>query len=400
MTLQENPVIVAGCRTAFSQYGGVFRDVPATKLGASVIQNLLNKPGIDKSEVTKIIMGQCLPSVDENVPARQVVLESGLPDYVPSLTINRACCSSMTAVGLAYREILGDSSSLIIAGGMDNMSRVPIPIPDLRWGSRLGSLTIQDPLVLADPIRGKTAAEDAGTVAVHYGVTREMQDEWAYISQQRYQMAINKGAICDEIIEFEVTNKRNSVKFMVDEFPKPHTTLEKLAKLPTIYNSPTVTAGNAPGLDAGAVGLAITGRANLKRKGMTPLAEILSYTEIAGDPGDIATTPARAIIEALEKSNLSVKDLKLIEINEAFAAVPLTSTKILAETYGMDWEALKEITNVNGGAIAIGHPVGASGARIILTLALELKRRGGGYGAAAICGGLGQGDCILIKVDS
>jgi acetyl-CoA C-acetyltransferase len=399
MTLQEYPVIVEGCRTAFSQYGGSLRDVPATKLGAHVIQHLLNHSAVNENEVTKVIMGQCLPSVDENVPARQVVLESGLPPHVPSITINRACCSSMTAVGLAFREILADSSAFIIAGGMENMSRVPIPIPDLRWGNRLGHITIQDPLVLADPLRGKTAAEDAGTVAVQFGVNRQMQDEWAFLSQKRYEIAKNKSYFTDEIIPFELTNKRNSLEFMVDEFPKPHTSLEKLAKLPVIYNSPTVTAGNAPGLDAGAVALAITSRENSKRKGIDPLAEILSYIEIAGTPGDIATTPARAIIHALEKANLSIKDLKLIEINEAFAAVPLTSTKILAKNYSVDWEDLKEITNVNGGAIAIGHPVGASGARIILTLALELKRRGGGYGAAAICGGLGQGDCIIIRVD-
>jgi acetyl-CoA C-acetyltransferase len=345
-----------------------------------------------------VIMGHCIPSMDENVPARQVVIEADLPNHVPSLTINRACCSSMTAVGLAYSEVLADPNSLIIAGGMENMSRVPIPIPDLRWGSRLGNITIQDPLVLADPIRGKTAAEDAGATAVEHGIGRELQDEWAYASQQRYESAKKKGIFVEEIQGIEVVNKRKEVLFEEDEFPKPATTLEKLAKLSTIYNSSTVTPGNAPGLDAGAVALVVTSKSKIREMEMSPLAEIVTYTEICGDPGDIATTPARAIIQALEKAKLSFGDLKLLEINEAFAAVPLTSSKVLAETYGASWDEVKEKTNVNGGAIAIGHPVGASGARIILTLALELKRRGGGYGAAAICGGMGQGDCVIIKV--
>ncbi|MDQ0218105.1 acetyl-CoA C-acyltransferase [Peribacillus cavernae] len=398
MVNQENPIIVAGCRTAFGQYGGILRDVPATKLGASVIEQLIQTEKISRDDVSKVIMGHCIPSVDENVPARQVVIEANLPNHVPSLTINRACCSSMTAVGLAYSEILADPNSLIIAGGMENMSRVPIPIPDLRWGSRLGSITIQDPLVLADPIRGKTAAEDAGAIAVEHGIGRELQDEWAYVSQQRYESAKKRGIFAEEIQGIEVVNKRKEIMFLEDEFPKPATTLEKLSKLATIYNSPTVTAGNAPGLDAGAAALAITSMEKVRNKELSLLAEIVAYTEICGDSGDIATTPARAIIQALEKANLSFADLKLLEINEAFAAVPLTSTKVLAETYGTSWDLVKEITNVNGGAIAIGHPVGASGARIILTLALELKRRGGGYGAAAICGGMGQGDCVIIKV--
>jgi acetyl-CoA C-acetyltransferase len=242
-------------------------------------------------------------------------------------------------------------------------------------------------------------AKDAGDVAIEYGIDREMQDLWALRSQKRYQEAKKLKKFKDEMMVVEVQQgKGKSIIFDEDEFPKPDTTLEGLSKLPLIYNSPTVTAGNSPGLDAGAAALLFMKSTKAKELGLNPLASIISLQSMAMIPRRFAEAPAHAIKKALHKAGISLSAISLMEINEAFAAVPLVSTKILAEGDETKWEKLKEITNVNGGAIAIGHPVGASGARILMTLMYELRRRGGGFGVASICGGLCQADAAVIKV--
>jgi len=243
-------------------------------------------------------------------------------------------------------------------------------------------------------------AVDAGEVALQNGITREMQDEWALGSQQKYQAALAQGKFADELMSVEIPQKKGpAIVLEKDENPKPNTTLEALARLKTVYGSPTVTAGNAPGLDAGASAIIVMKRARAEELGLKPLATILSVTSVALEPEKIAEAPAPAIKKALQKAGVSLEGIGLIEINEAFAAMPLVATRILSEGDEAKWQELLSKTNVNGGAVAIGHPVGASGARILMALMYELRRRGGGLGVCAICGGLAQGDAAVIKVD-
>lgn len=262
------------------------------------------------------------------------------------------------------------------------------------------------PLLVQDYLNPITYREysplgrDAGEIAIEHGISREEQDQWALGSQQKWVAADKAGRFADELMPVEVPQRRGDpVIFERDEFPKPKTTLEGLAKLKTIYGSPTVTAGNAPGLDAGAAAVIIMRRAKAEEMGITPLATVVSVASGASEPRTMAELPAKVIKKALDRARLTIDDMKVVEINEAFAAVTLVSTKMLADHDDAKWHALLERTNPNGGAIAIGHPVGASGARILMTLMYELRRRGGGYGVCGICGGLAQGDSVVIKVD-
>lgn len=280
------------------------------------------------------------------------------------------------------------------------MSNTPVVINGHRWGTGLGLPVMIDHL---NPIQyhGFSAlAKDAGEVAVSLGITREIQDQWSVDSQQKYQKAFTAGRFKDEIMPIEVSLGRGkTVMFEDDEFPKASTTMEGLAKLKPIYGSPTVTAGNAPGLDSGASALVIMKREKAEKLGLKPLATVLAVSSAAGTPWEMAKVPAFATQKALKQAGVSLEQVDLIEINEAFAAVPLVSTKILADLDEQKWQKLLDKTNVNGGAIAIGHPVGASGARILMTMMYELRRRGGGIGACSICGGLSQGDAAIIKVN-
>ncbi len=289
-----------------------------------------------------------------------------------------------------------------MAVGAENMSNTPVVVNGHRWGTRLGKPTMVDHLNPIMYVGFNSIAVDAGEVALEHGVSREMQDEWAYNSQMKYQAAKKTGKfkIGEELTTVTIPQRKGEdLLFEEDEFPKPHTTLEKLATLKTVYESPTVTAGNSPGLDAGAAALIITKRSTAESLGLAPLGIILSVGSAAREPHLMAEVPAYAIQQSLDRADLTVDNLDLIEINEAFAAVPLVSTKILANDDPTKWKTIKAMTNPNGGAIAIGHPVGASGARILMTAMYELRRRGGGVGAVGICGGLAQGDAAVIKVD-
>jgi acetyl-CoA C-acetyltransferase len=295
-----------------------------------------------------------------------------------------------------------EEASIVMSVGAENMSNTPVVLNGHRWGTRLEKPTMVDHLNPIMYVGFNSIAQDAGEVALEHGINREMQDEWAYNSQMMYQLAKRAGKykIGEELTPVTIPQKKGEdLIFQEDEFPKPDTTLEGLAKLKTVYGSPTVTAGNSPGLDAGAAALIITKRSTAASHGLSPLAIILSVGSAARKPRLMAEVPAYAIQQALDRAGLSVEDLNLIEINEAFAAVPLVSTKILANNDLKKWETIKAMTNPNGGAIAIGHPVGASGARILMTAIYELRRRGGGVGAVGICGGLAQGDSAVIKVD-
>jgi len=399
-------VIVEGVRTPFSPFGGPLRDIPSIELGACVMKEIMNRSGLKGNQIDEIFYGMTLmaeAALYNNVCARQAALLAGLPPEQVSLTIDRACCSSMTSAILAFRTIKSGEGDVIMAVGAENMSHCPqIGPPELRWGQRLGPIVFRDCIAPIGHPNFPPEAVNAGEVAVQYGIGREEQDEWAYRSQMRYQQAKKtaKFKIGEELTPVEVPQKKGpSLIFNEDAFPKPETTLEKLARLNTIYGSPTVTPGNAPGLDTGASALLIMSGEKAREFNLKPLTRLIATASVCTEPTMLAINPGYAIKKVLSKAGMTVDEVDLFEINEAFAAVPLVSSKILGDGDEAKTKKIRERLNVNGGAIAIGHPVGASGARIIMTLMYELRRQGGGYGVAAICGGLSQGDAVLIKVE-
>ena len=372
-----------------------------------VVKEALARIDLDPEEVDELYYGTCIPAEYApylNVPARQITLLAGLPADNISVTIDRACCSSMTAIRFGYRAIRAGEADVVVACGAENMGNACylIEAKYARWGARLGHIKTEDVLFeLGYAKKGfNPVALDSGDVALEYGVSREDQDRWGLRSQERWAKAYEEGKfkIGEELMSIEIPQKKGDpILFDKDEHPR-QTTMEKLATLQPIYGSPTVTAGNAPGMNAGGSAVIIMSRKKASEMGVKPLATIQAMDWAAGEPKYMATLPARAIGKVLSRVDRGIDDMDLIEINEAFAAVTLVSLKILA---GMDenkWKVLQDKTNVNGGAIAIGHPVGASGARITMTLMYELMRRGGGLGVAAICGGLGQGESLVLEV--
>ena len=301
---------------------------------------------------------------------------------------------------MGLRAIRNGELKIAMAVGSDNMPRAPHLAPGLRWGSRIGDLKLEDPLFEAG-YKNKgfnPVTVDAGEVALEYGVTRQMQDAWALRSQERYFEADKAGKFDEELTPVVIPQKKgNAIVIEKDEAPR-QTSMEALSKLSPVYGSPTVTAGNAPPLSAGASAILFMTRSEAEKRGLKPLAQIIDVIAAARTPREIAVVPGQSIAKILERNDLTLDDMKLIEINEAFAAMPLVSTKILANNDEKKWKELQEKTNVNGGAVAMGHPVGASANRIIMTMMYELMRRGGGFGVAAICGGLAQGEAIILKV--
>lgn len=393
-------VLVSAVRTPYGKFGGVLKDVSGLELAAHVIREVLKRVDCAPEAVDELYLGTCVPAetgVLAPVVARQALLAAGLPDETVSMTLDRACCSSLTAVQMAQRAIMLGEAEVALAVGAENLSRVPFVMPQLRSGARMGHVTLEEPLQMRYPGHAPVAV-DTGHIALEHGIGREDLDAWALRSQQRYQEALSAGKVAEEVAPLTIQTRKGPVTVEADEFPKPDTTMEGLAKLSTVYGSPTVTPGNAPGLDAGATAILLMSRAYAERHGYPIMATLLACASVAGEPRDIVTIPAKAITKATRKLGISVDDLDLIEINEAFAAMPLVSTQLLGEGDTERVERLRHRTNVNGGAIAIGHPVGASGARILMTLVYELARRGGGLGAASICGGLGQGDCAVVRV--
>ncbi|MBW2028970.1 MAG: thiolase family protein [Deltaproteobacteria bacterium] len=407
MNHKRDVVIVSAVRTPFGRFDGVIRGIPSIDLGIMVVKEVLTRINLPPDQVNELYYGTCIPAEYApylNVPARQITLLAGFPADSISLTLDRACCSSMTALRLGYRAIRSGEADIVVACGAENMGNAChlVEAKYARWGTRLGHIQMED--ILFELGYGKkgfnAVALDAGEVALEYGVTREHQDRWALGSQERWASAYESGKfeVGQEIMSIQVPQRKGEpIIFDKDEHPRK-TSMEKLAKLKTIYGSPTVTAGNAPGMNAGGAAIVIMSREKAEELGLEILATIEAMEWAAGEPRYMATLPAIAIERLLKRIGRNIENIDLIEINEAFAAVTLVSLKILA---GMDenkWERLQEKTNVNGGAIAIGHPVGASGARITMTLMYELRRRGGGTGVAAICGGLGQGEALVLKV--
>ncbi len=405
MNKSEEIVIVSGVRTPFSKFDTAMADISSIDLAAGVMREAIRRVGIKPEEVDDINYGTCVlaeVALETDVPARQAAITAGFPPETLSNTMDRACCSSLTAVRAGMYFIRAGEGQIAMAVGSDNMIRCPHLAPGLRKGVRMGHIRLLDNMFeLGYGARGfAPVAKDAGEVAVENGVTREMQDAWALGSQEKYAKAFAEGIykVGEEILPVVIPQRKGDpIVIDRDEAPRK-TSLEALAKLKPIYGSPTVTAGNAPPVSAGASALLFMTRKKAEEKGLKPLATIVAAVGSAMDPRRIAEIPAFTIEKALKRAGLNIDQMDMMEINEAFAAVPMTSTKILAKGDEKKWKELQAKTNIHGGAIALGHPVGASAARITMHIAYELQRRGGGYGVAAICGGLAQGEAIILKV--
>ena len=388
-------VIIDGARTAFGKFGGSLSSLTASDLGAAAIKEAMNRAKVQPEDVQEVIMGNVLQAGQGQIPSRQAAYKAGIPYNVKSETINKVCASGLRSVTLADQIIRLGDEDLIVAGGMESMSNAPYYLPKARWGLRMGDAQMIDGMVHdglscsfhPDKVHMGTYGN---STAEEHGLTREQQDEWSARSHERAIGA--RGHFAEEITPIEVKQRKGDpIKVDVDEAPREGTTAEGLAKLrPAFGKDGTITAGNAPGINDGAAALVLMSEERAQKEGKTPLAYVLSHTEVAVEPHRFPETPGLVINDLLKKTGKALEEIDLFEINEAFAAVALASSKIA----GLDAEKV----NVNGGSVALGHPIGASGARIILTLAYELKRRGGGVGIAAICSGGGQGDAIMIEV--
>jgi acetyl-CoA C-acetyltransferase len=378
-------VIVSAIRTPFGKLGGALKDYEATELGSLVIRTALDRAGLKNDEVEYVIMGQVLQGGAGQAPARQASIGAGLPIEVPSDTINKVCASSIRAVEMADQMIRAGDHDVIVAGGMESMSNAPYILKKARFGYRLGDGTLIDLMThdgLTSTFDKRHMVEQASFVARELGIAREDQDKWALRSHERAVEAIDEGRFGDEIVPVG--------DFDTDEGPRRDTSLEALAKLKPVFDPEgTTTAGNAPGVNDGAGALVVVSEEFARKRGLEPLATIVSQGYVADDFAYLARTPAKAGQQALEKAGKTIDDVERVELNEAFSSVVLNSTKML----GADPEKV----NVNGGAVALGHPIGASGARILSTMIYELRRNGGGLGLAAICSGGGQGDALLIE---
>jgi len=390
----DSVVIVSAARTPFGRFGGSLRDLTAVDLGATAIRAAVERAGIDPATVDRAIISNCMGAATlGQVPARQAALRAGLLPQVRCLGINTACTGALQAVAMGWQFIQWGQAEVVVAGGMESMSQVPYVLMGARWGYRLGDAPLIDALTnaLTCPISGVHMGVYGGRVAVEQGIGREEQDRWALRSQCRYQAAKEAGKFAAEIVPVEVQTKKGPVVVDADEQPRPDTTLEKLAALPPAFEpGGTVTAGNAPGLNDGAAMVVLMSEMRARELGLTPLARIVSSGYAAAEPRLINVVPARAAEEALRQAGLGKEDIVLWEINEAFAATTLTVIKLL----GLDPERV----NVNGGSVAIGHPVGATGARILMTLVFELQRRGGGHGLATICGAGAHAQALVVEI--
>ncbi len=389
-------VVVAVARTPFVSFGGALKDVPATDLGAVAIRGALERAGVRGTEIEYAYMGQVVQAGAGQIPSRQATMRAGLPETVPSDTINKVCASSLRAVNLADMAIRLGEIKTAVAGGMESMSQAPYLVRGARYGLRMGDTAFID-AVVHDGLWCSFGQCHMGVygseVAREYHISREEQDRWAYRSHQRALAAIDSGRLGEEIVAVDVPGKKGTVTTVSEDVgPRRDTSLEKMAQLkPAFQPDGTVTAGNAPGLTDGAAALVLMSKEEAQSRGLAPLATIVSSGWASREPKYLHTVPAYAAEIALSRAGLTARDVTLAEINEAFAAVTLTSMQLL----GLD----EDRVNVNGGAVALGHPIGASGARILLTLILELRHRGGGYGLATICSGGGQGEATLIRVD-
>jgi acetyl-CoA C-acetyltransferase len=388
-------VILGTGRTPFGKMGGALSTLDATDLGGTAIAGALERAGVAPDQVQHVVFGQVLQAGQGQIPSRQAQIKGGIPKEVSSETVNKVCASSLRAVGMADQYIrVGDIDGPVVTGGMESMSQAPYLLPQGRFGYRMGDAKMLDAMVhdgLTNPFTGKQMFVEATEVGDELEMTRADMDRWALRSHERTIAATDDGRLPEEIVAVTVKGRKGDTVVEVDEAPRRDTSLESLAKLPGLaYKEGSHTAGNSPGVNDGAGALVLASEEWAEREGKEALAEIVAQAQVADDFPYLARTPANAALKALDKAGLQPSDIDLWEINEAFASVTLNSIRML----GID----EDRVNVNGGAVAIGHPIGASGARILGALVHELRRRGGGYGCAAICSGGGQGDAVIVRV--
>jgi acetyl-CoA C-acetyltransferase len=389
-------VILGSARTPIGKMGGGLSSLEATDLGAVAIEAALERAEVAPEQVEHVVMGQVLQAGQGQIPSRQAQVKAGIPKEVSSETINKVCASGLRASVLLDQAIRAGETQVGVGGGMESMSKAPYLLPQGRFGYRMGDAKILDAMVhdgLTNPFSGKQMFAEATEVADELEMTRADLDRWALRSHERALAATDEGRLPEEIVAVTVKGRKEDVVVEVDEGPRRDTSLEKLAALPGLAGKDgSHTAGNSPGVNDGGGALVLASDEWARANGKEALAEIVAHAQSANDFAYLATTPASAAKKALEKAGLQPGDIDLWEINEAFASVTLNSIRML----GID----EERVNVNGGAVALGHPIGASGARILGSLVLELRRRGGGLGCAAICSGGGQGDAVILRVEA
>ena len=397
-------VILSAARTPFGRYGGSLRDFDYFDLGAIPMREVVNRVQVRASEVDEVFwgVGDTSPCKDVYTPvaARQTLLKAGLPAETPSIALDKACVSAMSAVKLGTMAMRLGEIEMAIGGGATSFSQEPLIVRGLRFGGfRLGDVKMEDPLFELGYKDFNPVSVDTDNVAAEYGITRQEQDEWALRSHQNYGESFGKGKFDEEIIPLEIPQRNGEPRVMrIDEQYRPNTSLEKLSKLPTVYGCKAITAGNAPGLNDGATAILFGTETKAAELGLTPLARIVAMVSIAMRSDRMPEGPGYAMKKLLHMANVKLDDIAVLEINEAFAAVPLVSTLVLCDHDKRKAGRVRKKTNVNGSAIAIGHPNTASGARIIMNIVYELRRMGGGYAMGAICGGLAQADACILKV--
>ena len=402
--MYKDIVIVSAVRTPFGRYCGSLKEYDYFDLGALPMKEVLARVNVPGDQVDEVFWGVGDTSVCKDVytpvAARQTLIKAGLPPETPSVAIDKACVSAISAVHLGCRAMVAGEIQCAIGGGATSFSQEPLIVRGLRWqGFRIGDVKMEDPLFALGYKDFNPVSVDTDNVAKEYGVSREEQDAWALRSHQNYGKAWKAGKFKDEMMVLEIPQKKaDPITLDIDEQYRADSSLDKLARLPGIYGCEGVTAGNAPGLNDGATAILFMTRARAEEMGLEPLAEIVSMASIAISPLRMPEGPAFAMMKALQDAGLSLDDMDVMEINEAFAAVPLVSLLLMADKDKTKAAELHEKTNINGSAIAVGHPNTASGARLIMNLMYELRRRGGGYALAGICGGLAQADACVIKV--
>jgi acetyl-CoA C-acetyltransferase len=390
-------VIVAGARTPVGRFNGALAPLRAVDLGAVAIREAIARAGVDPGAVEYTIMGHVLQAGQGQITSRQAAVAAGIPKEIPALTVNKVCPSGLAAIAIADQMIRAGDLDVAVAGGMESMTNAPYVIPKARWGSRLGNAEMIDSMIhdgLWCAFDDRHMGEGTDAISAELGVTREAQDAWAARSHHRANDAWESGRMDEEVVAVQVPQRKGDpITFTRDEGIRPDSSTETLATLPPAFTREgTVTAGNASQISDGAAAVVVMSETKAEELSLTPLAEIISYGMSADRFASLHTVPALATERALKRAGLATTDLGLLEINEAFAAVPIHSAHMLRVS--------EDIVNVNGGAVALGHPIGASGARIVLTLALEQRRRGVEFGAAAICGGGGQGDALILRTVS
>jgi acetyl-CoA C-acetyltransferase len=392
-------VIVAAARTAIGKFGGAISGIPAVDLGTHAISGALQRAGVSGEQIDYVIMGQVIQAGTGQITARQAAVNAGVPTSVPAITINKVCLSGLNAIALADQLIRAGEVSAVVAGGMESMDQAPYLLPKARTGYRMGDGTLVDSMIydgLWDAFNHLHMGDQSDGVNSEFSIGRTEQDEWAARSHERAHRAATDGRFAEEIVSFDVPQRRgDAIAFDADEGIRPGTTVESLGKLsPAFRSDGTITAGNASQISNGAAAVVVMSAERAEELRLEPIAEIVAHGMSADEPPYLHTVPALAIQTALKKAGVSPSDLSLVEINEAFAAVALHSTRMLFNGN----RSAEDKVNVNGGAVALGHPIGCTGARLTVTLLHELRRRGGGLGAAALCGGGGQGDALIFRV--